>query len=291
MQYEPISVIIPAYNEGETIVPVVKNLQAYLVKLGVPFEIIIVNDASTDDTKQKAESLGVRVINHVYNKGYGAGLKTGMKASAYEWLLWYDADGQFKPEYIETFLKHQPDYDFIIAERQGYQGPISRTLGKRILVKVASFLAERKINDINCGFRLVRKDKIMQFFHLYPNGFSISTTSTLAFIKSALNIKFIPIKIEERQGGVSQVKAKDGFLMLMLILRMVMLFSPLRVFLPAALVFFGLAIVSFVAEGIVNGFNLTDTTVLLAITAVLLFFFGLLADQIAALRRESANYN
>ncbi len=256
-------------------------------KLGVEYEIIAVNDASTDGSKEILENIPwVKVINHPYNKGYGASLKIGARHSQYEWLLFFDGDGQHKPEYIKEFIKYADQYDMIIGSRQGYKGPFWRQPGKKLIHLFANYLAGRKIPDINCGFRLLKKDLFLKYEHIFPNGFSLSTTSTLAFLKKGLNIKYIPITINKRIGK-STVKTSDGFNAIMLVIRLIMLFSPLKIFVPLALLGFSISLVWIIHDAIAYNFTLiSKSSGFVFVASLLIFLFGLLADQIAAVRRE-----
>lgn len=282
-----LSIIIPAYNEEEAISHVLKELKNYLKETKYQNEIIVVNDGSTDKTDKILKNIkNIKLINHPYNKGYGASIKTGVKNAQYDWVLFFDSDQQHRPEYIEDLLKYINQYDMVIGARTGYQGPLSRQPGKKLLNWVANYLVQQKIPDLNSGFRLIKKDLFLKFSHILPNGFSLSTTITLAFLKEALNVKYIPIEINKRVGK-SSVKIHDGFNTIMLILRTIILFSPLRVFLPVSGLIFGLALLSLTLDIIhTSSFNIGDTTILLFIFSLFFFFFGLLADQISAIRRE-----
>lgn len=153
-----LSAIIPVYNEEEIITQVVGNLKNELNKLDLEYEIIAVNDGSSDKSKEALENIReIKLINHPYNKGYGASLKTGARNAKFDWLLFFDGDGQHKPECVKDFLKYTDEYDAIIGWRQGYQGPALRQPGKKLLHLVANYLAERKIPDLNCGLRLLKK--------------------------------------------------------------------------------------------------------------------------------------
>lgn len=281
------SIIIPAYNEEKSIAQVITGLKNFLSKEEYDYEIIVVDDGSTDQTNKILKDIkDIKLISHPYNKGYGAAIKTGVKNAQYDWLLFYDSDGQHQPKYIEKLIKYTKRYDMIIGARVGYQGPLNRQPGKKLLNWVANYLVQQKIPDLNSGFRLVKKDAFLRFSHILPNGFSLSTTITLAFFKEALNVKYISIKINKREGK-SSVTVKDGFETLMLILRTITLFSPLRVFLPVSGLILGLAFLSLVLDIIhTYSFNIGDTTILLFISSLFFFFFGLLADQISATRRE-----
>lgn len=283
-----ISIIIPAYNEEKSILHVTNCVNNKIKLLGIEAEIIIINDGSTDQTKNLITNTpGVKLINHPYNKGYGAALKTGAKNASFDWLLFFDGDGQHKIEYLEKFLKYTNDYDMIVGNRQGYQGPFLRQPGKKFLLWFANYLVEKKIPDINCGFRLVKRDLYLKYLHILPNTFSASTTITMIFLKEGLNVKYLPITIEKRQGK-SFVKPRDAAKTLLLILRVIMLFNPLKVFIPISFLFFIMAVIIFIFQVSYSNELLVSKSVLLcALSAIFLFSFGLLADQIASIRRES----
>jgi len=282
------SIIVPAYNEQGIISNVLEELKNYLEEKKYQNEIIVINDGSTDKTDKILKNIkNIKLINHPYNKGYGASIKTGVKNAQYNWVLFYDSDGQHNPQYIEKLIKHISDYDMVVGARTGYQGPINRQPGRKLLHWIANYLVQQKIPDLNSGFRLIKKDLFLKFLHILPNGFSLSTTITLVFFKEALNVKYIPIKINKRVGK-SYVKIHDGFKTIMLILRTIILFSPLRIFLPVSILIFGFALFSFILDIFLfsKGLNIGDTTILLFIFSLFFFFFGLLADQISAIRRE-----
>jgi len=282
-----ISIIIPAYNEEQSIKDVIFELDNFLKENNIETEIIVVNDGSTDQTKNILENIkDIKLINHPYNKGYGASLKTGVKNAQYNWILFYDSDGQHNPEYIKELIKYSNDYDMIVGNREGYKGPFIRQPGKKLLSWTANYLVQKKIPDLNSGFRLVKKDLFSKFSHIFPNGFSLTTTITLAFFKEGFNVKYVSIKINKRNGK-SHVKVNDGFKTIMLIFRTIILFSPLKVFLPASYLILLLSFTSLSLDIIhTYSFNIGDTTILFFISSILIFFFGLLADQISAIRRE-----
>jgi len=287
MQNAKLSVIIPAYNEEESIEQILNELKQELDKLNLEYEIIVVNDASTDRTKEILEKIeGIKTINHSYNKGYGASLKTGIEKANFNNLLFFDADGQHKVEYISELLKHVDDYDLITGARTGYRGPFVRQPGKRVLKWLANYLSQQKIPDINCGLRIVKREQISKFTHLLCDGLSFSTTTLLTFIGEHLSVKYVPITINRRAGGKSAVKPRHALDTLILILRTILFTSPLRVFLPITLLLFMGALISGIYDIFFRPLNITDITILLTISSVLMFFFGLLADQIAAIRKE-----
>lgn len=282
-----LSVIIPVYNEEETVGQVIAGLKEELNKIGLEYEIIAVNDGSTDKSKEILEKIsGLRLINHPYNKGNGASVKTGAKNAKFDWLLTFDADGQHKPEYIKEFIKYSDQYDMITGWRQGYKGPFIRQPGKKMLHLIANYLVERKIPDLNCGFRLLKRDLFLKYEHLLPDGF-YCTTSILTFLKEGLNVKYVPIYINKRIRGKSSVKISDGFRTIMLVVRLIMLFSPLKIFMPIAMAGFIVSLAMMAYIMIQTHFDMISKSGgFLFVASLLIFLFGLLADQVAAIRRH-----
>jgi glycosyltransferase involved in cell wall biosynthesis len=284
-----LSVIIPVYNEEKVVGETINGLKKELTRLNLNYEIIAINDGSTDKTKDVLEKIeGIEILNHPYNKGNGAALKTGIKAAKFDNLLFFDADGQHKAEYIQELIKYSNDFDMVVGARTGYKGPFIRQPGKKILLWLANYLSNQRIPDLNCGFRIIKKDQLSKLAHLLCDGFSFYTTVTLIFISEGLSIKYIPITINKRRGK-SKVKSKDALDTFILILRIILLSSPLRVFLPITGTLILLGFISFIIDIIQSAktlLNISDSTILLFISSLLVFFFGLLADQIAAIRKE-----
>lgn len=285
-----LSAIIPAHNEEKTISRVINELKNELSKLDLDYEIVIVDDASTDKTKEIIEKIsGIRVIHHPLNKGYGVSLKTGIKEARFNNLLFFDADGQHKTECLPEMIKHMDDFDMVSGMRIGYKGPIIRQPGKRLLLWLANYLAQQKIPDLNCGLRIVKKDKILKFLHLLCDGFSFSTTSLLLFLNEGLSIKYIPITIDKKQGK-SKVRPKHALDTLIFILRTILMTNPLKVFLPISILILIFSFVSLAHDiFFVSSANISSTSIILLISSLLIFLFGLMTDQIATLRKEIMN--
>jgi glycosyltransferase involved in cell wall biosynthesis len=282
---EGVSIIIPAFNEAHVIGRVLFDLRLALEQKGLPFEIIVVNDGSTDATAEEATKTGVKVLSHPYNKGYGAAIRTGVKEAKYGWLGFYDADGQHTPETLISLLPFMADYDMVVGAREGYKGPAIRQPGKKLLQWIANYLSDVKIPDINSGLRLVKKELYLRFAHLFPPQYGWTTAITLAALKDNYSVKYVPITIRPRQGGKSMVRVSDALRMFMLILRIILLFSPLRVFMPLAFVSFILGIGFAGGELIFTG-KLGKVEIIFFTAGLFFFFFGLLMDQVSALRRE-----
>lgn len=281
-----VSAVIPAYNEENAISQVIAELR----KLPFVNEIIVVDDGSTDATKQKATESGAQVISHSKNCGYGASLKTGILNSRNDVIAFIDADSQHDPKDLETMCGFIDENDMIIgARRSGSHSPLWRKPGKKIISVLANYLAGYKIPDLNCGFRLIKKAPIMPYLRILPDKFSFSTTSTIFFIKDGLKVKFVPITAQKRIGQ-SSLKVHHGFDTIILVVRMITLFEPLKIFLPVSIAIFVFGLLWALDEVMRVG-RFGATTLFLGITSLLVFFFGLISDQIATIRKENLSRN
>ncbi|MCX6175432.1 MAG: glycosyltransferase family 2 protein [Ignavibacteriales bacterium] len=285
-----LTVIIPVYNEETAIEKTLMELTIYSEKNN--WEVLVVNDGSTDNTKNILNSIySIKVIYHPYNKGYGAALKAGIKNATTDLICFYDADGQHNPNDVEQLILNLDNYDMLVGERQkdSHKEWVRRP-GKWLLSKVANFLTGRKIPDLNSGLRLVKRNVILKLLHLFPDGFSFSTTSTIAFLNLGLNVGYYPIKTNKRIGKSSVRQLKHGSNVLLLILRLIILFNPLKVFVPISFLIFMLGIIYEVMQGIVmieSGHErLIPGAFFLMITGILIFFFGLVVDQVSEMRKH-----
>lgn len=282
-----VSIVIPAYNEEDGIRSTLEKLLLVNQKRG--WEIIVVNDGSTDNTRDIIENIkGINVIHHPYNRGYGSALKTGIRHAKGNLVVFFDGDGQHNPEEIEKLLNNFKNYDMLVGERgKDSHKDWIRKPGKLILSKVANYLTGRKIPDLNSGFRLVKKDIIKSLIHLFPDGFSFSTTATIAFMNMGYNVGYFPINANKRIGKSTVKQLKHGPGVLLLILRLIVLFNPLKVFLPASFFTFLLGIIYEIIYGIilVPGIKLLPASVLIILSGILIFFFGLVVDQVSEMRK------
>ena len=278
-----LTVIIPAYNEAEAIGPVVTTLLD--VVKGV--HVLVVDDGSTDDTAARAEAAGAKVIRHSRNRGYGAGITTGIRSATTGVVALMDADGQHDPADIPRLLEDIDQFDMVVGARnQDSHRDWGRRPGKFVLSKFANFLAKEKIPDVNSGLRAFRREVILRYLHLMPEGFSFSTTSTFAMLKGDHRIKWIPITVKKRVGASTVRQLKHGPQVIMLMLRLTVLFDPLRVFLPVSGLLLLIAFGMTVANMIFFRFAVPATAVLLAVSSVMVFMMSLLTDQVSAMRRE-----
>lgn len=284
VRYEEITIIIPAFNEEVVVGKVVQEL----ISTFPGVEIAVVNDGSRDQTSVKAREAGAIVIDHEKNLGYGASLRTGVLFSKRPYVLFCDADGQHSSENVKSIIEAFHDCDIVIGKRDKNSNmPVERILGKLFLKKFANFLAGQEIPDFNSGLRIVKKDVLLKYLHLMPDGFSFSTTTTFAFLKGKHRMKWIPVTVSKRLGKSSVQQWKHGPEALMLMLRLTILFEPLKVFLFISGILLLLSIIG-LAQNIFFGGTpgITDSTVLLCISTLFVFLFGLICDQISALRRE-----
>ena len=277
-----VSVVIPAYNEADVIGEVVAALAA----AATWHEIIVVDDGSHDATASRASAAGAAVVRHPYNKGNGAAVKSGIRKATGEWVLIIDGDGQHPPDDARRIASRLGEYDMVIGARSAStQATHARRAGNGALNWLASYLTGRPIPDLTSGFRGARREYLCEFIHLLPNGFSTPTTTTLAFIKAGYNVAFEPVEARSRIGQSKIRLARDGAKFFMIILKIVTIFSPLRVFVPLA----GATIAAGLAYGLWNVVahsRIPNGAVLLILFGVMVFLVGLVSEQISALRFE-----
>jgi glycosyltransferase involved in cell wall biosynthesis len=272
-----VSVVIPAFNEQDGIEGVVAGVQSQAAWR----EVLVVDDGSTDATAARAEAAGARVLRHPYNKGNGAAVKTGIRAATGEIILLMDADGQHDPEEIEAVLAPMATHDMVIGARASHDQDWLRALGNALFKRFASWLTSRSIPDLTSGFRAARRARLLEIIHLLPNGFSYPTTSCLAFLKAGHNVSFIPVKARRRVGKSKIRVLRDGVRFLLLIVKVVTLYSPLKVFFPVSALALVLGL-GYGAWNVVLHHKIPMGAALLVQLAVVVFFFGLLSEQIAS---------
>jgi glycosyltransferase involved in cell wall biosynthesis len=282
----PLSVVVPCFNEESNIPAVIAGIDECLRSSGLEPEIIVVDDGSTDRTADLLSECPtpLKIIRHRFNRGYGASLKVGIKAASHEYVLVVDADGQHPPRSCLELLNQCDGYDMVIGARRGQGSHHWRMPGKLLLRVVAQLLAGTRIPDINSGLRLIRRSEACRCMHLCSDEFSFSTSITLAFLSLRLSVKFVPVGVRARVGGKSRVKLSTGFSALMLVLRIIGTFNPLRIFMPPAILSLVAGLILLI-QGLLQS-NVGDVAILCLLGSMILFCFGLLADQMSLLRRE-----
>lgn len=286
-----LSVVLPVYNEVGTIEELIQELIAVLEASGRDFEIIVVDDGSDDKTGEvlstlrEKYSLVVRIARHIYNRGNGAALRTGIRVAQNDIIVTMDADGQHAPADVLKLVAEIPPYDLVIGARtEDYQGGWHRNLANKFYNRFASWLAQYRVEDLTSGFRAMRRSAVIHYLPLFPSGFSAPTTTTLTFLKAGYNVKFLPVHVGKRQAGKSKISIwADGSRFVMIIFRMIMLYDPLRIFVPVSLVLGLFGILAGIA-GIVQAQRLViaNSAILFLISGLLTWLLGLLASQISS---------
>lgn len=276
------SVVIPAYNEATAIGPLVVDF----CRAATWHEVLVIDDGSDDGTGDRASAAGARVIRHPYNKGNGAAVKTGIRHATGRYVLIMDADGQHRAIDAPRLVAHLDQYDLVIGARSGpSHATFVRRAGNRALNAVAGYLAEKAIADLTSGFRAAARDSLLEFLHLLPNGFSTPTTTTLAFIKAGYSVRFEPVEAAQRQGQSKIRLGSDGVRFFLILLKVITIFSPLRIFFPISAAAFLLG-ASYALWTIVTQSHITNSSVLLILMSVVILLVGLVSEQISALRFE-----
>lgn len=283
-----ISIIIPAYCEEKVIAGVVTDVSRVMETTGQPYEIIVVDDGSDDDTASVAEKAGAIVVSHPYNIGNGAAVKTGIRNAKGEILVMLDGDGQHSPEDIPRLLEKIPAYDMAVGARTSdSKAAYHRTVMNMIYNNFATYMCRHRIEDLTSGFRAVKADIARQFIALLPNTFSYPTTITMAVIRSGYSIKYVPIKSKSRVGKSKIKLLQDGIRFFLIIVKIATLFSPMRVFIPVSMTmfftgfFYGLFRVFFM------GGRYGPTSAMLITMSVVVFMVGLVSEQVTQLRFDS----
>jgi len=276
------SVLIPAYNESSSIDSVVAALRS----TGAWREIIVVDDGSSDGTAARARSAGAHVISHPYNKGNGAAVKTGIRAASGEFILIMDGDGQHTAADAVRLVQFLGEYDLVVGARSvNGQASTIRRLGNDTLNWLASYLTGRPIPDLTSGMRAARSSCLREFLYLLPNGFSTPTTTTLACVKAGYSVRFEPIEAQSRIGASKIRLVSDGGNFFLILLKVITVFSPLRIFVPISAAAFGLG-VAYAGWTALTQHHITNSSVLLIMLAVVIFLVGLVSEQISTLRSE-----
>ena len=275
-----VSVVIPAFDEEGAIEESVRSVLSVMEDSRIEFELIVVDDGSSDRTAELSEAAGAQVLRLPENRGYGAAVKAGIARAKHEIIVITDADGTYPAESIPVLLADLGEYDMVVGARIGANVaiPLVRRPAKWFLRRLASYLAGRAIPDLNSGLRVMRKSLVKRFEHLLPSGFSFTTTITLASLCSGALVRYSPIDYHERIGE-SKIRPSHAVEFLLLILRTIVYFNPLKVFLPMGGVFFLGGLVKFIYDIYIGNFS--ETALLGFLGAAILWAVGLLSDQMS----------
>jgi len=277
-----VTILLPALNEESSIGNTISKLR----ELYPEFEILVVDDGSTDNTLKVAIEAGANVWPHPYNIGNGAAIKSGLRIARGEWIIMMDADGQHDPEAIAQLLEYKDTFDMVVGARSSSsETSLHRDIANKIYNWFASYVTKFKIVDLTSGFRLVRKSTARQFIYLLPNTFSYPSTLTLGYLRSGRSVKYIPITTKYRIGKSKIKLFRDGTRFFLIIIKIATLFSPLRVFLPISCFFFLTALGYYIYTFITAG-RFTNMSALLFNSSIIIFLIGLVAEQISQMRYD-----
>lgn len=277
------SIIVPVYNEAANL----KKLLGQIRALGLTdSEIIVVDDGSSDGSADIAMAAGANVVRHPYNIGNGAAVKSGMRAAKGKVIVLMDGDGQHKPEDIPKLLAAANIFHMVVGARaKGSKLRVHRNLANMVYNLLASYVTRFRVEDLTSGFRAMRRRDALRFIDLLPNTFSYPTTLTLAFLRSGLTVKYVPIQTLYRAGQSKISLVTDGILFLLIITKIATLFAPFRVFLPVSVFFFVVGLGNYIYTYVTQN-RFTNMSVFALTTAVIIFMLGLISEQIALLRME-----
>ncbi len=275
------SIVIPAFNEEQGVGPVIAELKEILEQNAIAAEIIVVDDGSADHTARKAAAAGARVLRHRSNRGYGAALKSGITAATEDYILITDADGTYPCKYIPEILERLEGSDMVVGARVGanVKIPLLRRLPKWVLNQLANYVTNARIPDLNSGLRAFRRQMAMQYFAILPDQFSFTTTITLAMHCDNYAVSYLPIDYLRRKGK-SKIVPWDAGTFLVLILRIAMLFRPLRVFVPVVLLCLIYGVVKMTID-MMRDPNISASALLAFVSALIILLIGMLGDALA----------
>jgi glycosyltransferase involved in cell wall biosynthesis len=280
-----LSILIPAYNEEESIKSTIEDIKSTIKDM--EYEIIVINDNSKDKTKDILKEIeNINIINNPYNLGYGASLKKGLKKAKYDWILITDADGTYPIKSIPDLLKHKDNYDMVVGARTGKNVhiPLIRKPAKKILNILANFLTGKKIPDLNSGLRLFKKAMAMEFYNMYPNGFSFTSTITLCAFTNNYTVKYIPIDYGKRTGK-SSIKSRDFFGFIKLMLKIMLFFDPLKFFLWPGILFMIAGITYGIYQFLIFPTGLGQLPIILVLGGFQIIFLGFIAELVVNNKR------
>ncbi len=275
-----LSIIIPVFNEKDAVLDVISGLHALFAETDIKYEIITVNDGSTDGSREILEKNNqIKVIHHPYNRGYGAALKTGIKKALYDYICIIDADNTYPIAAVKEMMEFLPDYDMVVGARTGLNVdiPFAKKFAKLFITKLANYLVGTKIVDLNSGLRIFRKDAAMMYLNILPAGFSFTTTITCAMMTGDYFVKYHPIDYYTRT-GVSKIRPFHAIEFLLLVTRLIMYFKPLKIFIPVSIIFFTAGVVRAVFT-ILRDFAIHQLSMIFIISALMIFLIGLVSDM------------
>ena len=288
---QQFSIILPAKNEAANLGPSLERLR----QIAPEAEIIVVDDGSTDNTAAIAKQHGVKLVSKPYSMGNGAAIKSGARAASGDILVFMDADGQHDAADVERLLYRLDEgFDLVVGARSGFgsQASIARWGANNFYNRLASWMVGQRIDDLTSGFRAVNRKKFLSFLYLLPNGFSYPTTSTMAFFRAGYSVGFLPIEVAKREGRGHINLVRDGIRFLLIIFKIGTLYSPLKVYFPAAVLTAGLGFVNYFSAALSYGsWRFSNMSALLVSTGLVIFLLGLLSEQLTNLQYKDVSHD
>ena len=277
-----VTILLPAYNEEQSIGRTILEIK----ELYPEYEIFVVDDGSTDRTQEEAVKAGAHVWSHPHNIGNGAAIKTGLRYASGDWIVMMDADGQHKPADIAKLLENKDKYDMVVGARsKGSETSLHRDLANFIYNGLASYVTKFKVQDLTSGFRLIKNETVGKYIYLLPNTFSYPSTLTMAYLRSGLSLKYVPIQTKARKGKSKIKLFQDGIRFFLIITKIATLFSPFRIFLPVSLTFFMTGLLYYLFTYLTAG-RFTNMSALLFSSSIIIFMMGLISEQISQMRYD-----
>ncbi len=286
---QPVTIVIPAYNEGNGIGPTLQKVREVLDSANMTWEIIVVDDGSSDDTAGVVQQFAyVRLIRHTQNKGYGASLKTGIRQARYEVVAIIDADGTYPCDMLPTLVEAMGTYDMVVGARTGekVQVPLVRRPAKWILNRLANYLSGLEIPDLNSGLRVFKRDVVTQYFRQLPAGFSFTTSITLAMLTNDYNVLYVPIDYFKRTGRSKIRPFRDTINFFSLVVRVILSYRPLRVFVPLAAFLSLISLVKVAYDINAYDFHIATSTVVMLTLTFQTIVLGFIADLVVSLHKS-----
>lgn len=278
MNRSEVSIIIPAYNEEKTISQLIDELKTTMIKY--EFEIIVIDDGSIDNTAKIVQQKDVILVHLIKNRGYGFAIKSGIKKAKYNIIAIIDADGTYPVSELPTLIKDMDEYDMVVGARKKQKIPLIRRSAKFFLNMLANYLTEEEIPDLNSGMRVFKKDIALKFFNLLPDRFSFTITITLAMLTNDYLVKFVSVDYFQRVGKSKIRPIRDTYNFVLLIIRTVMYFNPLKIFIPFSIILFLGAIIVFLYSFFAFHKVMDISVIVILLSSVQMAAIGLLADLV-----------
>lgn len=283
-----VSVVLPVYNEAGHLAQEIGRIRAALEEAGTSYEVVVVNDGSTDGSAETLAGIeGIRVISFATNRGSGSARKVGTRAARGRVVVWTDVDMTYPNDEIPRLIKELEGYDQVVGARTSEQGTAKalRVPAKWLIAHLASYLTETRIPDLNSGLRAFRREVALQYLHLLPAGFSCVTTMTMAFLANGYSVRYVPIEYSPRAGTSKFHWWVDTRRYLRQVLRMVLMYNPLKVFMPLGLALLGVGVAKLAYDLVASHFHVATDTIVVLLAAGAIIVLGLLADLIVQVGR------